>query len=267
MTTKTGKKSKALATSELQSAMDAAARYRKERRSYFRMFLIVITIIAIVYMFQGFLPYGPAQSIMLAASILASLSLVVLFTMMPVTTAIKPLIETEDNGAVSGLIDVNEMFDPRFAPKAKVSLIRLLPQMTPLQGMVLNAYHRSCLRRYILPPPFKFTIMMGATQYRHGPASRELTFAVLEAMPNIANRDDLEFLTKIAAGSPRGGPDAEVLEKVREILPLVEAHMDSAKQRESLLRASTAPENLLRPAVGPTDESSELLLRPVISEE
>ncbi|MEP6755201.1 MAG: hypothetical protein ABJA67_06860 [Chthonomonadales bacterium] len=255
------------ATVSLQSALKSAAGFRVRRRRVFLICMGALPILTLFIMFSNSLPSFVFIGVLGFISIAAVVSAILLVFVKLEKSKIEALLHSDDPAVIGGLIDLNEMYEPKAVPLAKDALIRLLPQLTAMQAMSISKRHRNSLRRFILPFPFRVTVQSGATQYKHGTADRELTFAVLEAMPNIANADDLHFLSQIADGKTRLVPDAEALEKITEILPLVQARIKSPEPAEGLLRASSAPENLLRPASAIVDSDSELLLRPVAKEE
>ena len=164
--------------------------------------------------------------------------------------ALDALLPIADTRAIGPLLD---LLPTAFAGqrKAILSLLtRLLPQLQDRDASLLQPSHRSQLRS---------TLLEGEFQQEH-----EYLLAILKALEQIGNSEDLALVTRIAIGQSDSWQEHQVREAARACLPRLREHVEQLKHRDILLRPAfaVAPEELLHPAIAETDPDPTQLLRP-----
>jgi len=164
--------------------------------------------------------------------------------------ALDTLLPIADARAVGPLLD---LLPSAYAGKRKAIvslLIHLLPQLQDRDIHLLQPSHRSQLRSALIEGDFQ--------------QEREYLLAILKAMEQIGNNEDLAVVTRIAIGQSDSWQERQVREAARACLPPLREHVEQLKHRDMLLRPAfaVAPEELLHPAIAESDPNPTQLLRP-----
>jgi len=164
--------------------------------------------------------------------------------------ALDALLPIADARAIGPLLD---LLPAAYAGKRKAILsllIHLLPQLQDRDTALLQPSHRSQLRSALLEGDFQ--------------QENEYLLAILKAIAQIGNSDDLAVVSRIAIGQSDSWQERQVREAARACLPRLRAHVEQLKHRDMLLRPAfaVAPEELLHPAIAESDPNPTQLLRP-----
>ena len=173
--------------------------------------------------------------------------------------------ELKDMRAVGHLAAALEMQDKGTRQIVEEALIDLLPQMRASDAGLLDAEQRECLYRALRSKNHK------------------LVMAIFKALEQIGDSRALPYVEKLeqalveqhawAERHTRHLQAAEIetrLQAARECLQFLQDHAQQEQARQTLLRASSAahvaPDSLLRPAAGKSDQDPDSLLRASRSE-
>jgi hypothetical protein len=164
--------------------------------------------------------------------------------------AIDTLQSVADVRAVGPLMD---LLTSVYAGKRRAILdllTRLLPQFQGHHSTLLKPSHRNQLRT---------TLNLGDFQQE-----REYMIAILKALEQIGNGEDLELVERMAALSSGSWQERQVREAARACLPLLRTRVEQLRHQETLLRPACAggAEDLLHPAISGADPDPAQLLRP-----
>jgi len=168
--------------------------------------------------------------------------------------------EYEDPRVVGHLANMLEVQDKDTRQVVEEALIGLLPKMRASDAGLLNAEQRESLYRGLR---------------RKNP---ELVLAILKALEQIGDSRAIPYVEKLekalqeqraaAEAQGRSQEAAEIDNRIlvaKECLQFLQDHAQQEQARQTLLRASdaarVAPDSLLRPATGKSDQESGSLLR------
>ena len=164
--------------------------------------------------------------------------------------ALDTLLPIADTRAIGPLLD---LLPSSFAGKRKAILsllIHLLPLLQDCDDALLQPSHRSQLRSALREGDFQ--------------QEREYLLAILKALEQIGNSEDLALVTRIAIGQSDSWQERQVREAARACLSPLREHVERLMHRDMLLRPAfaVAPEELLHPAIAESDPNPTQLLRP-----
>jgi hypothetical protein len=234
-----------------------------------------------------------ARAILLRSDILISLS-VTLFAAMaarfsgllagyaiprPQHQALRELGETEDVRLVGLLAEAAvtmEFTAPGIEALATSGLTRLLPRLKASDRMLFSPHQRDCLRQLLRAgvlklPSYRY---LQAEENASGKVppwylrrirrNRGLMLAILKALEQIGDGEDLPIVEQLAAGAGMG-QSAQVRRAAQECLPYLRQRAEQERCSKTYLRAANAPpppaETLLRAAHGGPETDPQQLLR------
>ncbi|MCW3099201.1 MAG: hypothetical protein JWL77_4819 [Chthonomonadaceae bacterium] len=197
----------------------------------------------------GWLTAGRSTGLVPLALALLCLFLGALISPQPHHRTIDALLPVADVRAIGPLLD---LLPSAFAGRKKAILTvltQLLPQLQADEVRLLQPSHRSQMRNALL---------FGDLRHEH-----EYLIAVLKALEQIGDNEDLVCVTRLAIGQSESWQERQVREAARACLPPLREHVDQEKQRGLLLRPAfaVAPEELLHPAIHTPDPDPAHLLR------
>lgn len=150
---------------------------------------------------------------------------------------------------------------------AVLTLIQLLPQITPAQAGLLD---RDAIKRLKQAPQTLDRILScgGSLNLNLSRSNIETDFilALLEALEVVGQEEDLPFVAYHARRDAATPALQRIKARAQEVLSILEARLKEQESQQSLLRASqsppTATDQLLRPITTSPAEPSHELLRP-----
>lgn len=159
----TGADSEAITANPFHPMLEKAKRQATKWRRRRRLFIIgssvtFITLFSSMMLLTFFAPGGlPLEFVPVAFVMLASLvTLLYGIIMRPLgRNALHTLWATEDKRAVGAMVEATQMLLSEITPLAQSGLIRLLPRLEATDALLLNNYHRDCLRRMLGGTPIQ----------------------------------------------------------------------------------------------------------------
>lgn len=129
-------------------------------------------------------------------------------------------------------------------------LTLLLPQLQTVDAGLLRPTHRNQLRDALVLGDFG--------------REREYQVAILKAMEQIGNREDLVVVERLAEGESDTWQERQVRDAAQACLPRLREQVEQQKHRDNLLRPASAvrQEELLHPVFEAGDPAPTQLLRP-----
>ena len=250
----------------IQSATKEAARWRKRRRPILIVTLILwVSFMGISGLASKGLPFPIPVMVGLVAAWVSFVCYMAFVYKPKRTSPIHQLWDTADHSIIGAVIDAYHMMLPEMSKQAGVTLLTLLPQLTPDDEQYLNEYHRKCLRKFVSPITANAIVQMAGdtkSEMNIEHSHTQLAAATIKAWKSVGNRDDLAIVESLASGNVISNRSHVVLDAAIACLPTLRARVEAMKPQETYLRASSAPVELLRPAYGAEETDPALLLRP-----
>ena len=163
---------------------------------------------------------------------------------------VKWLAQLEDVRAVGVLTEALQWKNAEIRASAMYGLTLLLPRVKQSDAKSLTLKHRQIL----------------LSQFNRVEPSSKFLLAILKAMEQVGGAEALTVVSRLARGEGRLRNDTVLVAAARECLPYLTARAEGRELRDTLLRSSSAaevaPETLLRPAPGTSEEPANELLRP-----
>jgi hypothetical protein len=197
----------------------------------------------------GWLTDGrPAGIVPLALSLLCVI-LGALTSPQPHSRTIEALLPVADVRAIGPLLDLLPSAFTGGNQEITALLTHLLPQLQEHDAALLQPSHRNQLR---------IALVVGDFQQE-----REYLIAILKALEQIGDSEDLAPVVRMAIGQSDSWQERQVREAARACLPNLRERVERQKQQGMLLRpaCANAPEELLHPAIHTPDPNPAHLLR------